>query len=122
MNNYSSNHCATTRRTSMTDVMQRNTVKNTNPVAEAINNGAIMLDVRTIGEFDRSKISGARHISYDQLYLFLDQIKAWNAPVIVYSTHGHRSKLAFQFLRSARVQVVNGGGKQKLEESLFQKA
>jgi len=87
-------------------------------IADALNDEAIILDVRTIGEFDRSKVSGAKHIAYDQLYIFVDQIKDWKAPVIVYSSHGYRSKLAHEFLSKARIQVIDGGSKEELEESL----
>lgn len=94
--------------------------RNTKTIADIFNDGAIILDVRTIGEFDRSKVSGAKHIAYDQLYLFLDQIKNWNTPVIVYSAHGYRSKLACELLSKARIEVINGGSRQELEENLFE--
>jgi len=112
MNNYIS----TAKRPTAID-RQRN--KTTKTIADIFSDGAIIIDVRTINEFDRAKISGARHIAYDQLYMFLDQIKKWNVPVIVYSSHGYRSKLACDFLRKARIKVIDGGSKQELEERLF---
>ena len=82
---------------------------------------AILLDVRTAQEFYHSKISGARHISYDMLPILLEEIKNWDVPVITYSTYGSRSKLAATLLKHAKISVVDGGAKIALEQLLFEK-
>jgi len=91
------------------------------PSIAYFNYKAILLDVRTVQEFYYSKISGARHISYDMLPTLLDEIKKWDVPVITYSTYGSRSKLATALLKRAKIPVVDGGAKVALEQLLFQK-
>lgn len=81
--------------------------------------GAILLDVRTIQEFDKSHLPNARHISSDQLSNLLTYVKGWNLPIITYSGYGGRSRRATQLLKSANIEVIDGGAKKTLETLLF---
>ena len=83
------------------------------------NLGAILLDVRTIQEFNRSHLPNARHIAFDQLSNLLTLIKEWNLPIITYSEYGNRSSVATQLLQSASIKAVDGGARKTLETLLF---
>lgn len=75
----------------------------------------ILLDVRTMLEFSRTGIKGARHIPIDQLHNFIAEIREWGKPVITYSSNGDRSKRASQLLQKAKIMVFDGGAKRELE-------
>ncbi len=81
----------------------------------------ILLDVRTIQEFARTKIAGAQHIALEDLQNQLDVAKSWNAPIITYCTYGDKSRIAAQLLKRANVQVIDGGAKMELEKLLQKK-
>lgn len=85
----------------------------------AFEEGALLLDVRTVSEYSRTHIQGARHISYEELDDCLAQIQSWKKPVITYSTHGRRSRIASELLKNKNIQVYDGGQKGNLESLLF---
>jgi len=72
--------------------------------------GAILLDVRTIQEYDLGTIPDAKHIPLDVLPSRISEIKKWNKPVITYCEKGGRSEIAMQLLHSNGIEAMNGGG------------
>lgn len=87
--------------------------------AELVNQGAIILDVRTKGEFNSGHIKGSVNISVDTLKNNLGKLKDKNKPIITCCASGMRSASAKSILKSnGYTQVHNGGGWSSLQYKL----
>lgn len=71
--------------------------------------GAVILDVRTIEEWNEGHIDGAKHIVLNLIPLEVEQIKSWEKPIIAVCRSGARSGQATQFLTQNGLDVINGG-------------
>ncbi len=89
-----------------------------NEIKEYLNKGAVVLDVRTKGEWDSGHCKGAKHIVLNLIPLQIDEIKSWNKPVIAVCLSGGRSGQAAQFLKSNGIDVINGGPWQNVDQHL----
>jgi phage shock protein E len=79
-------------------------------VAEKLEAGATVVDVRTDAEFRGGAYPGAVHAPLQSLAGSLDRIPR-ERPVVVYCASGARSAVAARILRKAGyADVVNGGG------------
>ena len=74
-------------------------------------NGAIIIDVRTKGEFDGGHIPGSMNIPLDQLQHNLNRLRNKSQPIITCCASGMRSA-------SARALLVAGGYSEVLEVRL----
>ena len=84
--------------------------------AELVKKGAVILDVRSKGEFASGNIQGSINISVDQLSNNLPKLKDKNTPIITCCASGMRSASAKSILKSnGYVEVHNGGGWQSLQ-------
>lgn len=72
--------------------------------------GAVIIDVRTKGEFSGGAIQGSNNIPLQQIGSRVAEIKKWNKPVIVCCASGMRSGSATGILKSKGIEAVNGGG------------
>ena len=88
----------------------------TNEVKEYLENGAIILDVRTKEEWEDAHGKKAKHIVLTTLPLNLEEIKSWDKPIIAVCKSGGRSSQAMQFLASNGVDVINGGPWQNVDQ------
>jgi rhodanese-related sulfurtransferase len=87
--------------------------------AELVKEGAIILDVRSKGEFAGGHIKGAVNISVDTLKSNLDKLKNKNNPIITCCASGMRSASAKSILLSnGYTKVYNGGGWSSLNNKL----
>ncbi|MFN8244488.1 MAG: rhodanese-like domain-containing protein [Ferruginibacter sp.] len=87
--------------------------------AQLYKNGAIILDVRSKGEFDSGHIKGAVNIPVDQLRNNLGKLKDKNKPIITCCASGMRSAAAKNILKaSGYAEVYNGGGWSSLRNKL----
>ena len=87
--------------------------------AEMVKNGAIILDVRSKGEFAGGHIKGSVNISVDTLRNNLAKLKDKNKPIITCCASGMRSASAKSILLSnGYTQVYNGGGWNSLQNKL----
>ena len=78
--------------------------------AELVKQGALILDVRSSGEFSGGHIKGAINISVDFLGRNLSKLKDKNKPIITCCASGMRSASAKNILKSnGYTQVYNGG-------------
>lgn len=87
-------------------------------IQDFVNRGAVILDVRTVGEFRDGHIKGSKNIPLDMINGKLNEIKKLDKPVIVCCRSGMRSAQAASVLKSAGIEVINGGGWQSLENKL----
>lgn len=87
-------------------------------VKEFMAKGAIIIDVRTSGEYRDGHIKGSKNIPLDQIDTQISAIQKLNKPVIVCCRSGMRSAQAASILKSNSIEVINGGGWQNLERQL----
>lgn len=80
--------------------------------------GAIIVDVRTKGEYDNGAIPGSKNIPLQNISSKMAEIKKWNKPVITCCASGMRSASAAGILKSNGVEAMNGGGWYNLSKKL----
>lgn len=87
--------------------------------ATLVKQGAIILDVRTKGEYSGGHIKGSINISVDQLTNNLNRLPDKQKPIITCCASGMRSSSAKSLLKSKGYsQVYNGGGWAGLQSKL----
>ncbi len=87
-------------------------------VKEFMDKGAIIIDVRTTGEFQGGHIKGSKNIPLNMISSKINDIKKLNKPVIACCASGMRSSQATSILKSNGIDVMNGGGWSSLEKKL----
>lgn len=80
--------------------------------------GAVIVDVRTPGEFKQGHIKGSVNIPLDQIGTKIATLKGKNTPIITVCRSGNRSSAAAGILRNSGIEVYNGGAWDSLEASL----
>lgn len=78
-------------------------------LAELILNGAIIVDVRTRGEYAGGHVQGSVNIPLDQLDRKIAELKKKNKPVITCCASGMRSGSARRILEANGIEAYNGG-------------
>jgi phage shock protein E len=87
--------------------------------AELVKQGAIILDVRTKGEFEKGNIKGSINIPVNILTENLNKFKDKNKPIITCCASGTRSAMAKSVLKSNNYsQVFNGGSWRSLKQKI----
>ncbi len=76
--------------------------------------GAVVLDVRTPGEFKEGHIKGSVNVPLDQLKNSVVELKNKNKTVITCCRSGARSAIAANMLTNAGISAINGGSWQSL--------
>jgi rhodanese-related sulfurtransferase len=87
-------------------------------VKDFMEKGAVIIDVRTVGEFREGHIKNSKNIPLDTVFAKVDEIKKLNKPVIVCCRSGMRSAQANSILKNSGIECINGGGWQSLESKL----
>lgn len=87
-------------------------------ILDFVKKGAIVIDVRTTGEFKSGHIKGSKNIPLDTIAAKISEIKKLEKPVIVCCRSGMRSAQAASILKENGIEVINGGGWQSLESKL----
>ena len=82
------------------------------------NRGAVVLDVRSKGEYAGGAIPGSKNIPLPAIALKISEIKKWNKPVILCCASGMRSGTASGMLKSNGIEAMNGGGWFSLSKKL----
>jgi len=87
--------------------------------AELISQGAIIIDVRSKGEYRSGHIKGSVNIDVSTLRNNLNQLKDKNKPIITCCASGMRSASAKSILAAnGYTQVHNGGGWNSLQNKI----
>ena len=87
--------------------------------AQLVKNGAVILDVRSTGEYNTGHIKGSINIPVDVLKNNLDKLKDKNKTVITCCASGIRSASARHILQSnGFTAVYNGGGWGSLQNKI----
>jgi len=87
-------------------------------VSEFMAKGAVIVDVRTPGEYQGGHIKGSKNIPLNVLSEKMEEIKKWNKPVISCCASGMRSAQATSILKNNAVDAMNGGGWSSLQNKL----
>ncbi|HRG57610.1 MAG TPA: rhodanese-like domain-containing protein [Bacteroidia bacterium] len=86
---------------------------------DLVKEGAIILDVRSKGEYASGHIKGSVNISVDQLNNNLDKLKDKNKVIITCCASGMRSASAKAILRAkGYTKVYNGGSWYSLQNKI----
>jgi len=80
--------------------------------------GAVIIDVRTPGEYQQGAIRGSKNIPLQTIASKINEIKKLNKPVITCCASGMRSGSAASILKSNGIEVINGGGWSSLNSKL----
>jgi phage shock protein E len=74
-----------------------------------VQDGAVIVDVRTPGEYKTGHIKGSRNVPVDQIGSKVNELEKLGKPVITVCRSGSRSAMAKSILSSAGIEVYNGG-------------
>lgn len=87
--------------------------------AQLVKDGAIIVDVRSTGEFAGGHIKGSINIPVDSIANNLAKLKDKNKTIITCCASGMRSGMAKGILKSnGYASVINGGGWSSLDGKL----
>ena len=89
-----------------------------NDIKEYLKKGALILDVRTLSEWNEGHSKGAKHIVLDTIPQHVEEIKSWNKPVIAVCKSGNRSGKAMEYLAGEGIDIINGGPWQNVDQYL----
>jgi len=78
-------------------------------IEEYLENGAVVIDVRTEMEFAEGHVQGSKNIPLNSIGFYIDEIKKLNKPIITCCRSGARSGSAENILKQNDIDVINGG-------------
>ena len=84
-------------------------------IADMMDRGAIIIDVRNPNEFKSGHIEGSKNIPLKSVPSQLSSIKKLNKPIVLCCVSGVRSAQATQMLKKEGIEAVNGGGWRSLQ-------
>lgn len=82
--------------------------------AKLLEDGAVIIDVRTPSEFKSGSIPGSENIPLQTLGSRMKQIKSLEVPVICVCASGMRSGAAKGQMKAAGIEAYNGGAWTKM--------
>lgn len=83
-----------------------------------LNNGAIIVDVRSPHEYQAGHIPGSRNIPIERVSGRAAELRSLGKPVITVCKSGFRSNMAKSVLASEGIEAYNGGAWYILEKKL----
>jgi phage shock protein E len=84
-------------------------------IKELLGKGAVIIDVRTVNEYDQGRVRGSLNIPVDRLSTNIQRIQGLGKPIITCAAGDSRSAEAVRILKQLGVeQVYNGGNWEKL--------
>lgn len=85
-------------------------------VQEYLENGAVVIDVRTVAEYEEGHVPGSKNIVLDTIPSRVEEIKALGDSFIAVCRSGARSGQATEFLSDEGLDVINGGPWQMVDQ------
>jgi len=79
-------------------------------IQEMLQNGAVVVDVRSRAEFQGGHVAGSTNIPLPEIEKNIDKLKAMKKPLVLCCASGARSGQASSFLKSKGFDCENGGG------------
>lgn len=90
--------------------------KDSEPIEAYLKEGAVVIDVRSVAEFNSGHVEGAENIVLESIPTKIASIKAMNKKVITCCKSGARSGQATSFLKDNGVDCINGGPWQNVDK------
>ena len=84
-------------------------------IADLLADGAIVLDVRSQGEYQSGHVKDSMHVPLPQLSKKINAVKKRKKTIVTVCASGMRSGKAAKILRSHGVEAHNGGPWQSVE-------
>jgi phage shock protein E len=78
-------------------------------IEQYLEKGAVVIDVRTIEEFEEGHVQGSKNIPLNTIGARLNEIKKLDKPVITCCRSGARSGSAATILKQNGIDAINGG-------------
>lgn len=78
-------------------------------IEQYLQNGAVVIDVRTLEEFEQGHVQGSKNIPLNMIGIHIEEIKSLNKPVITCCRSGARSGSAATILKQHGIDAINGG-------------
>lgn len=79
-------------------------------LVSALKQGATIIDVRTVHEYDQGHVRGAVNIPLDRIPANAERIRQMKKPVIFCCVSGSRSAAAVRAMKSKGIKDVYNGG------------
>ncbi len=86
--------------------------------AALVKEGALIVDVRTPGEFRSGHIKGSVNIPLDEIRSKITELKSKNKTIITCCRSGNRSGMAESILKNAGMECYNGGAWNVLDNKI----
>lgn len=83
--------------------------KGNNNVDEMLQNGAVVIDVRTPEEYKQGHVQGSKNIPLDKIPGSVQKIKGMNKQIVLCCASGMRSGRATDMLKNHGIDCCNGG-------------
>ena len=85
---------------------------------ELVSKGAVIIDVRSPGEYKTGHVQGSKNYPLDNIRSKVAELKKMSKPVITVCRSGSRSGIAKGILKSAGIEVYNGGAWTSLKNKI----
>ena len=85
---------------------------------ELVGKGAVIIDVRSPGEYKTGHVQGSKNYPLDNIRSKVAELKKMSKPVITVCRSGSRSGIAKGILKSAGIEVYNGGAWSSLKNKI----
>ena len=72
--------------------------------------GATLVDVRSVEEFEEGSVTGAINIPLHTIPVRVEEFKTMKQPIICFCRSGSRSYQAVAWLKQNGIEAINGGG------------
>jgi len=80
-------------------------------IAEAIQRGAVIIDVRPAFAFDqRGRVPGSINIPVDRIPISIERIKSMKRPIVICCEYGNDCNNAVRMLKESGLKEVYNGG------------
>ncbi len=87
-------------------------------IAKIVKEGAVIVDVRSRGEYQAGHIQGSKNIPLEIIKKETVSLKKINKPIVTVCRSGNRSGMAKAILSSAGIEVYNGGAWTSLKRQI----
>lgn len=74
-----------------------------------LNDGAVVIDVRTVAEYENGHVEGSNNIVLQTIPSKVGELKSLNKKIIAVCRTGARSGQATSFLKQQGIDIINGG-------------
>lgn len=86
-----------------------NTTGTTDQTKEMLQRGAVIIDVRTPGEYQSGHVANSKNIPLDEVDARIEELRSFNKPLVLCCASGARSGNATSYLQAQGIDCHNGG-------------